>query len=78
MALLIVVLVQPGDKGGATGVVGGDDLAVGPIGLRCAVVAFDLAVLTGAVRLDQDVQGSHVGDHGGDVIGASIAQSGCR
>ena len=55
MAALSVVVLEPGCKGGCAVVVGEEDLAVGPLGEQGAVEAFDLAVLPGAVRPDEDL-----------------------
>ncbi len=44
MAALSVVVLDPWGQGGATLVVAGEDLSVGPLGRQGAVAAFDLAV----------------------------------
>src|SRR5690242_1022426 len=50
-----------GKGGGAVGVAG-EHLAVGPFGLQGPVQALDLAVLPGAVRLDELLPGPELGD----------------
>jgi hypothetical protein len=56
-------VLDPGGKGGGAFVVAGEDLAVGPLGGQGAVESFDLAVLPGAVRLDDRLPGSARGAH---------------
>jgi hypothetical protein len=58
VATLSVVVLEPGRKGGGAFVVGEEDLPVGPLGLQGAVEAFDLAVLPGAVGLDELLLGA--------------------
>jgi hypothetical protein len=48
-----VVVLEPGCKRCGAVCVGEEDVPVGPFGLQGAVEAFDLAVLPGAVRLDE-------------------------
>ena len=61
MASSSVVELEPGRKGvGAFGV-GGEDLAVGPLGGQGSVQSFDLPVLPGAVGLDEHLAGAEVG-----------------
>src|SRR3954447_12153858 len=57
-----VVVLDPGCKGGGALVVAGEGLPVGPLGGQRAVEAFDLAVLPGAVRLDELLPGVEGGD----------------
>lgn len=47
VAAFIVVVVEPGCKGGCAVVVGGEGLAVGPLGGQGAVQALDFAVFPG-------------------------------
>ena len=60
MAAFSVVVLEPGRKGGCSLLVAGEDLPVGPLGLQGAVEAFDLAVLPGAVGLDELVLGTEL------------------
>ena len=53
MASFSVVVLDPGCKRCGSVGVGEELLPVGPFGLQGAVEAFDLAVLPGAVRLDE-------------------------
>src|SRR3954469_11309830 len=57
-----VVVLDPGGKGGGALGVAGECLPVGPFGGQGAVEAFDLAVLPGAVRLDELLPGAQCGD----------------
>ncbi len=61
MASVSVVVIEPGGKGAVPVVVAGEDLAVGPSGEQGAVEAFHLAVLPGAVWLDEDLPGPDLG-----------------
>src|SRR3954454_6710115 len=63
-----VVVLDPGGKGGGALVVAGEDLAVGPLGDQGAVEPFDLAVLPGAVRLDELLPGPELGAHAGQGV----------
>ena len=60
MAAFSVVVLEPGRKGSGALVVGGEDLAVGPLGGQGSVEPFDLAVLPGAVRADELLGGAQV------------------
>src|SRR5512139_1058881 len=53
VATFSVVVLKPWRKSGGALLVGGEDLAVGPLGGQGAVEPFDLAVLPGAVGLDE-------------------------
>lgn len=68
MAALSVVELDPGCKGSGPVGVGGEDSAVGPFALQGAVLAFHLAVLPGAVRLDEQVSGVQLVDDCSDVV----------
>ena len=57
-----VVVLKPGRKGVSSGLVGGEDLPVGPFGGEGAVEAFDFAVGPGAVRFDEPLLSSDRGD----------------
>jgi len=63
VAAFSVVVLEPGCKGGSPVVVAGECLPVGPFGGEGAVESFDLAVLPGAVGLDEllldTVSGTH-------------------
>lgn len=58
MAAFSVVVLDPGCKGGGPGVVAGEGLPVGPLGLQGAVEALDFAVLPWAVGSDELVFGA--------------------
>ena len=55
MAPLVILVVEPWCQGLGALVVACEYPPVGPFGLEGPVEAFDLAVLPGAVRFDQDV-----------------------
>jgi hypothetical protein len=55
-------------------VVAGEDLPVGPLGGQGAVESFDLAVLPGAVRLDELVRGTQGRHRSFDVGALSVAE----
>src|SRR5918998_5509024 len=63
-----VVVLEPGGKGGGALVVAGERLPVGPLGDQGAVESFDLAVLPGAVRLDELLPRSERGAHALDGV----------
>jgi hypothetical protein len=71
-----VVELQPAGKRGGTVGVAEVDLPVSPFGLQCAVEPFDLAVLPGAVRLDELVLNAELGncslDGGGVAVGQGV------
>ena len=60
VASFSVVVLEPGCKGGGAFVVAGEDLPVGPLGGQGAVEALDLAVLPGAVGLDELLRGAEL------------------
>ena len=74
MAAFIVVVVQPWGKGISSGLVAGEGLAVGPVGLQGAVEPFDLAVLPGAVGPDEHVSDPPNGQDFPDRGGAGVGQ----
>ena len=63
MASSSVVVLDPGGKRCSAFGVAGEDLPVGPLGGKGPIETFDLAVLPGAVRLDEHLLGPEVGDH---------------
>jgi hypothetical protein len=63
----IVVELQPGVECFGTVGVAGEDLPVGPFGLQGSVEPLDLAVLPGAVRLDEALLGAQSGDRGAEL-----------
>ena len=66
MASSSVVVLEPGGKGVASGLVAGKGLPKGPVGLEGAVAAFDIAVLPGAVRSDEHLPSFQIGDDGSE------------
>ena len=62
MSASSVVELQPGGKRGGTVGVAEEDLPVGPFDLQGAVEPLDLAVLPGAVRLDEPVLSAELGN----------------
>ena len=61
MTSLIVVVLEPGCKGGCALGVGGENPPVGPFALEGAVESFHFPVLPRAVRLDEDLAGAKIG-----------------
>jgi hypothetical protein len=61
VAALSVVVLDEGGKGGGSFLVAVEGLPVGPFGGQGPVESLDLAVLPGAVRLDEDLPGAQGG-----------------
>jgi hypothetical protein len=74
VASLSVVLLEPGCKSLGSRGVAGEDLPAGPLGGQGPVEALELAVLPGAVGLDELLPGPDGGHCCGEVVALAVVQ----
>ena len=67
-------VLKPGRKDYVALDIGCDDLPVRPLGLQGAVEPFDLAVLPGAVRADEDVPSTSRSDDLANVVSVLVGE----